>query len=427
MVTQTAGMDMYALAQKLFPVGRSLTGNGVRETLRMLQERIPLTVHEVPTGTQAFDWTVPKEWNIKEAYITDPNGNRIAEYAVNNLHVVGYSVPVDKNMTLAELQEHLHSLESEPDAIPYVTSYYAERWGFCMTHNERRALKEGTYRAYIDAELKNGSLTYGELVIPGSSKQEVLLSTYVCHPSMANNELSGPVLAAELAWWLMAAPRKYTYRIVFIPETIGSLVYLSKYLDHLKKHTVAGFVLTCVGDERGYSFIPSRTGDTLADRVALRVLRATHPDFKHWSYLDRGSDERNYCSPGADLPVVSVMRSRYGTYPEYHTSKDDLSLITPAGLQGSFDLHKKIIETLERSPLYRAAHVGEPQLGKRGLMGTLSHAGSVGEEPLLLVHLLAYADGTRHLEDIAEIVQKTPEELQPIVAQLLKHGLLVVL
>lgn len=416
---------MHTLATRLFPIGRSLTGNGVRETLAILQEHIPLTIHEVPTGTKAFDWTVPKEWNVQEAYIVDPSGKRIADYAANNLHLVGYSTPVDKELSLAELQKHLYSDEMKPDAIPYVTSYYAERWGFCLSHNERKALQEGTYRVHIDSELKNGSLTYGELVISGTSQKEVLLSTYVCHPSMANNELSGPVLAVELARWLASAPRKYTYRIVFIPEMIGSLVYLSKHLKHLQEHTVAGFVLTCVGDERTYTFIPSRTGDTLADRVALRVLKDMHPEFVHESFLKRGSDERNYCSPGVDLPVVSMMRSRYGTYPEYHTSLDDLSLVTPTGLQGSYDLYRAALEMLEQEPLYRAVFRGEPQLGRRGLYPTLSQNGYVGVSVQRQLDVLSYADGTRLPEDIAEIIETPLTELRPLFTTLKEHGLLV--
>lgn len=425
MKNKQEGEQMHVLAKRLFLIGRSITGNGVRETLSILQEHIPLTIHEVSTGTVAFDWTVPKEWNVKEAYIIGPDGKRIADYSVHNLHLVGYSTPVDKELSLAELQTHLHSIEAQPTAVPYVTSYYAERWGFCLPHSERKALKEGTYRVHIDSELKSGSLTYGELVIPGTSKKEILLSTYICHPSMANNELSGPVLTAELVRWLMSAPRKYTYRVVFIPEMIGSLVYLSKHLKHLREHTVAGFVLTCVGDERSYSLMPSRTGDTLADRVASRTLKDMHPEFVHESYLERGSDERNYCSPSVDLPVVSMMRSRYGTYPEYHTSLDDLSLITPVGLQGSYDLHCAVLEMLEQEPLYKAVFHGEPQLGKRGLYPTISKKGSVGMEVQRMLDVLSYADGTRLPEDIAEIIQVPLTELCPLFTLLKEHGLLV--
>lgn len=425
MSKEMQGEYMYALAKRLFPIGRSLTGEGVRKTLKIIKERIPLKVHEVPSGTKAFDWTVPKEWNVHEAYIVTPDGKKIADYHENNLHLVGYSIPVDSDMSLKELQEHLHSIPGQPTAIPYVTSYYSEQWGFCLSQNERALLREGIYHVHIDTELKKGSLTYADLVIPGASKKEVLLSTYICHPSMANNELSGPVLVTALAKWLMKKPRKYTYRFVFIPETIGSIIYLSKHLIHLKEQVIAGFVVTCVGDNGKYSFIASRNGNTLADRVARRVLAAKHPNFRNESYLLRGSDERNYCSPGADLPVASIMRSRYGLYPEYHTSLDNLSLISSKGLQGSFDIYKSILEILEKEPLYHAAYIGEPQLGKRGLYPTLSKSGSVTTDIYQLVNILAYADGTRLPQDIADQVGLTLAQLKKETRRLAKHGLLV--
>src|SRR5215831_4968818 len=295
------GHFMHRLMTELFPICRSITGDGVRETLRIIQDHIPLNIFEVPSGTKAFDWTVPKEWNIRDAFVLDPEGRKIIDFNESNLHVLGYSAPVAKSVTLTELQKHLHSLEEQPDAIPWVTSVYEERWGFCLAHNKRVQLKEGVYQVYIDSELKEGSLTYGEVITPGRSNKEIFISTYVCHPSMANNELSGPVVATMLAKWLASEPRRFTYRIIFIPETIGSITYLSRNLESMKRNIVAGFNLTCVGDERAYSYLPSRKGSTLADKVALNVLRFKHPDFKEYSYLERGSDERQYCSPGVDL------------------------------------------------------------------------------------------------------------------------------
>lgn len=419
------GKRMYELVTRLFPLCRSITGDGVRRTLDILKESIPLTTHEVPSGTPVFDWTVPKEWNITSAWIRDSQGNTIVDFAHNNLHVVGYSVPVDATMPLAELEEHLYSIPEQPDAIPYVTSYYKERWGFCMTHRARQALTDDRYHVFIDSVLAPGSLTYGELLLPGKSEKEVFLSTYVCHPSMANNELSGPAVTTELTRWLMSAPRRYTYRIIFIPETIGSLTYLSRNLDAMKKNVIAGFIVTCVGDDRAYSYLPSRSGTTRADYAALRVLQARHPDFIRYRFLDRGSDERQYCSPGVDLPVASMMRSKYGAYPEYHTSLDNLQVVTPIGLQGSFDVLKECIEWIERNHAYRAAYLGEPQLGKRGLHQTLSRYGSVNADVELFLNLLAYADGQHDVPTMAKMLDTPEARVQKAADVLLKAGLLI--
>jgi aminopeptidase-like protein len=422
-MNSTEGEHMHTLAERLFPIGRSLTGNGVRETLSILQEQLPLTIHEVPSGTSVFDWTVPKEWNITDAYIVDPDGKKIAEYAKNNLHIVGYSVPVDKEISLDELQKHLYSIEAQPDAIPYITSYYEERWGFCMTHHERLLLKPGTYRVFIESELIDGSLTYGECIIPGKSEKEIFLSTYVCHPSMANNELSGPVVTAFLARWIASKSREYTYRIIFIPETIGSLTYISQHLPEMKKNIIAGFNLTCVGDERAYSFLPSRAGNTLADRAAVHVLTNEYPEFISYSFLQRGSDERQYCSPGVDLPVVSIMRSKYSTYPEYHTSLDDLTFVTPKGLQGSYNAIQSTIDLIEHNHRYQAVYCGEPQLGKRGLYPTLSSKGS-SDSVQVLLDILTYADGEKDLIALAETIGKPAKELYEVVEKLVAAGVL---
>src|SRR3989338_5820522 len=266
------GKKMYGLVKELFPICRSITGEGVRETLRIIKRQIPINAYEVPTGTKVFDWTVPEEWNIKDAYVLDESGKKILDFKKNNLHVVSYSVPVDKIVDLSEFQEHLYSLPDQPEAVPYVTSYYEKRWGFCLADKERRKLKKGKYRVLIDSELKKGSLTYGEVIVPGRSKKEVFLSTYICHPSMANNELSGPAVTTFLAKWILNRERHYSYRIIFIPETIGALTYLSKNLAVMRKNMVAGFNVTCVGDERAYSFMPSRPGNTYADKIALNVL-----------------------------------------------------------------------------------------------------------------------------------------------------------
>lgn len=421
---QPAGQAMHALVAELFPICRSLTGDGVRQTLRILKREIPgLQIHEVPSGTRAFDWTVPPEWNIRDAYLLDPKGNKIIDFRINNLHVLGYSTPINAEIHLAELQSHLYSLPAQPDAIPYVTSYYEPRWGFCLTQRQREALKDGLYRAVIDSTLEPGYLTYGDLVIAGSSRDEVLISTYICHPSLANNELSGPVVAAFLARWIAEHDRRLTYRFVFVPETIGAIVYLSRNLDSLKQNVVAGFQVTCIGDERTYSFLPSRRGNTLADRAALHVLRHTFPAFVRYTYLDRGSDERQYCAPGIDLPVASVMRSKYGTYPEYHTSLDDLSVVTPAGLAGGLEVLQKCIEAIEADVTYRTHVLCEPQMGKRGLYSTLG-TGQHGDATKIRMDVLAYCDGRHSVLDIAEILDRPIWVLAPYFTELAGHGLI---
>ena len=419
--------QMYKLAEKIFPFPRSLTGEGVRQTLRQIQQILPdLKIHEVPTGTQVFDWQVPKEWNIRDAYCMDEQGRKVIDWRKNNLHVVSYSIPVSATVSLGELQEHLYSLPDKPNAIPYVTSYYEPRWGFCISHNERKNLKEGRYRVIIDSQLEPGFLTYADLMIPGRETKEILLSTYVCHPSMANNECSGPVVATFLAQWIQEQRRRrYTYRIVFAPETLGAIVYLGRNLESMRANTIAGFVITCVGDNRGYSFMPSRLGNTLADKVALHVLKHHAPNFIAYSFLQRCSDERQYCSPGVDLPVVSLMRTKYSEYPEYHTSLDDLSFISPEGLGGAYEILKKCLMALERNDRYQTTVLCEPQLGKRGLYPTLGTTQNATSYPIRdMMNVLAYCDGQRDLLDVAEIIQIPVDHCYPIVEKLLEHHLL---
>jgi aminopeptidase-like protein len=420
-----SGDVMYGWARDLFGFCRSLTGPGVRETLSYLTDLTPgLTTHSVPSGTEAFDWSVPEEWTIREAYIEDESGTRILDFNENNLHLVGYSVPIDQWMDLEELDAHLHSLPDQPDAIPYVTSYYSRRWGFCLSHKMRQSLEAGRYRAYIDSDIKSGIMNYGELIIEGDTKEEVLLSTYICHPSMANNEISGPVVTTALAQWLTSLINtRYTYRIVFVPETIGSIVYLSHHFQQLRESMVAGFVVTCVGDDRTYSFLPSRKGTTLSDRVAEHVLHHMVEGYDRYTYLERGSDERQYCSPGIDLPVCSIMRSKYGTYPEYHTSLDNLDLISPAGLEGSFRVLQRVIKVIEENYYYRAVFPCEPQLGKRGMYPTLSKKGSADEHRLLM-DVLAYADGEMDLIDLANCLGEDVTALLPVIKKLRKAELL---
>ena len=419
------GNQMHNLCKELFPINRSLSGDGVRETLKILQRENPeLEIHSIKSKTEVFDWTVPDEWNCKEAYIITPNGERICDYNVNNLHIVQYSTPQELELELEELQEYLYSQPELPTAIPYATSYYKPRWGFCISHKTRKNLKPGKYKVVIKSELKKGVLNYADLVIPGESEDEIFFSTYICHPSMANNELSGPVLATFLAKYLKSLEkRRYTYRFVFAPETIGSLIYLSKHLDHLKKRVKAGFILTCVGNDKNYSYLSSRYANTLADKVARNVLKYEVGAFKEYSFLKKGSDERQYCAPGVDLPVCSVMRTKYAEFPEYHTSLDNLELITPKGLQGSFDVYTKMIDILENNFYFKTTTIGEPQLGKRGLYPSMTTNHTDYTEAFLFKNVLAYADGTNDLIDIANIINVSAYALIPIVQKLKKYEL----
>lgn len=401
---------MYDWAVDLFPINRSLSGDGVRQTLQYIKNIIPeLEVNEVPSGAKCFDWTIPQEWNCNDGYIIDPDGNKICDFKTNNLHIVGYSTPIDSEIELEELIEHLYYLEEQPTAIPYITSYYSPRWGFCLSFNEFQKLKKGTYKVKINSELKDGNLTYGEIKLKGESEKEIFLSTYVCHPSMANNELSGPVVTTALVNFIKSLKgRKYSYRIVFIPETIGSITYISRNIDDMKKNIIAGFNVTTIGDDRSYSYIPTRYGNTLSDKVSKHVLQDI--DYVEYSFLDRGSDERQYCSPGVDLPIATICRTKYGVYPEYHTSLDDLTVISPSGLYGGYEKIKKAIELLEKNNYYKVNVLCEPQLGKRGLYPTISTKTS-GDIVRTMMDFIAYADGNNDLIDIANIIGVQAEEL----------------
>ena len=417
------GGYMYGLIRELFPICRSLTGEGVRRTLGVLKREIDtLAVHEVPSGTSCFDWTVTDEWNVDDACVIDPEGQKVIDFKSSNLHLMGYSVPFEGEMSLEELNEHLYSLPEQPDLIPYVTSYYSPRWGFCIEHSRRARLRPGTYRVKIASRFSKGSLTYADAFLPGEEEREILLSTYVCHPSLANDNLSGPALMAALWKWLSRRRRRFSYRFVFVPETIGAIAYISRNLEELRRRTCAGYVLTCVGDNNAVSFLPSRRGDTVVDRVSRHVLSHRVPGYKEYSFLERGSDERQYCSPGVDLPVASIMRSKYGTYPEYHTSADDLDFISSEGLQGSFELYCRCLDLLERNRIYRVTSPCEPQLGKRGLYPTLSMKGSAGDVRVYM-NMLTYTDGENDLVDIAERIGVSAEELVPIAEKFLSHGL----
>ncbi len=389
----------------MFPICRSITGNGFRESLEMLREAVPeIQVYEVPTGTAVFDWTVPKEWNIRGGGIYRLNGDKVIDFKDSNLHIVGYSLPIDKVVSREELLEHVYTMPDQPDWIPYVTSYYKERWGFCMTENQKQTLTDEEYHVVIDSTLEDGSLTYGELIVPGQTDDEILFSSYLCHPSMANDDLSGPVVLTELMKYvLQMKDRRYTYRFVINPETIGAITYISRNIDALLKHVKAGFVLSCVGDDRTYSYLATKYGDTLTDRVMQNVLKFHFPEYKKYSFLDRGSDERQYGSAGVNLPVCGFCRSLYTKYPEYHTSADNMDLISPEGLQGAYDVMVKVIMALENNYHYTMTCQCEPQLGKRGLYPTISYRGS-HDSVNVIRDFTAYADGSHDLIDISNII-----------------------
>lgn len=422
----TKGEQIYELMRELFPICRSITGQGVRETLGILKRICPvLEMFEIPSGTQVFDWVIPKEWNIRDAYVEDQEGKRVIDFKESNLHIVGYSLPLDKVLTLSELKKLIHTYPQNPEAIPYVTSYYKETSGFCMSQNKMDLLKEGKYHAVIDSELKDGSLTYGEILIPGQCEKEILFSTYVCHPSMANNELSGPCVAIYLADRLLHMDHKYTYRFVFVPETIGSITYISRNLKQLKENVIAGYNLSCLGDDKTYTCVSTRYGDTLADRVAQLVLKDRFPEYNQYSFLNRGSDERQYNMPGVDIPVCGIYRSKSNEYDQYHTSLDNMDFVTAEALGDSFEFIKELIFVLENNAIYKNMCLCEPQLGKRGLYPkTSSRGSSKAGGHFKTIDFLAYADGTNDLISIARLIGLTFENTFDISQKLESAGLI---
>ena len=420
------GQEMHDLALELWPLSRSLTGDGTRQTLAKLKKLNPdLKVDSFRTGETVFDWVIPKQWEVKDCFLEHESGQRFAELCKSNLHVLGYSAPLDEVLSLKDVKELIYTEPNQPDRIPYVTSYYKERTGFCMAQNDKDGMPEGNYRALIDSELFDGEMQIGELYIAGDSAEEILFSTYICHPSMANNELSGPVLANSLAQYLQKrkADRglKYSYRILFLVETIGSIAYLSRNWKELKANVLAGFVLSCVGDERAHSHVQSPFADRLSD-LALEAALISKANVKAYSFLERGSDERQFCSPGIDLPVSGYCRSKYGTFPEYHTDADNLQLVTPQGLQGSYDVMKSIIDAFEICLWPRTTNKCEPQLGKRGLYPTISKKGSY-DSVKLRTNILAYARG----KTVFELCKAINSPLDDVVQELeilIQHDLI---
>lgn len=396
------GNAMMMLIRELFPICRSITGNGVRRTLDILRRYIPLEANEVPSGTAVLDWTVPLEWNIRDAYIARQDGTHVVDFASNNLHIVQYSPPIDTVMTLAELRSHLHSLPDQPDWIPYRTSYYAENWGFCLTDRQLSGLADGLYRVVIDSELAPGHLSYGELFIPGEVSDTILFSCHICHPSLANDNLSGIAVATMLACQLKALRLRHSYRFVFIPGTIGSLTWLARNEEKVGS-IVHGLVLSCLGDPGGMTYKQSRRGNAPIDRIVAHVLAHDDVPYRIIPFVPYGYDERQYCSPGFDLPVGCLMRTPNGEYPEYHSSADNPSLLRPESLAHSLATLQRIVTVIEGDDVYRNRNPkGEPQLGRRGLYATTGGQREASHDQMTLLWVLNLADGHHSLLDIAE-------------------------
>jgi aminopeptidase-like protein len=396
------GKAMMALAKELFPICRSITGNGVRQTLAILQRHIPLEVNEVPSGTPVLDWTVPPEWNIRDAYIAGENGARLVDFAVNNLHIVQYSTPIDAIMPLAELRPHLHTLPDRPDWIPYRTSYYTKDWGFCLTHRQLSSLVDGLYRVVIDSDLQPGHLSYGELIVPGEREETVLFSCHICHPSLANDNLAGIAVATQLARHVQTLSPRYSYRFLFIPGTIGSLTWLARNENKIDRVS-HGLVLSCLGDAGGMTYKQSRRGNTRIDQIVAHILRHDETPHSITPFVPYGYDERQYCSPGFDLPVGCLMRTPNGEYPEYHSSADNLSLLRPESLAHSLTVLQRIVAVIERDAIYRNRNPkGEPQLGRRALYATTGGQRAVGYDQMALLWVLNLSDGHHSLLDIAD-------------------------
>ncbi len=389
------GQEMHALVARLYPIYRSITGDGLRQTLRIIQEQLPLEIHEVPSGTKAFDWTVPKEWNIRDAWVKNAKGERVIDFQSHGLHVVSYSVPIHLRLGFAELRNHLFTVPEHPDWIPYRTSYYKENWGFCLSENQLGRFREDEkYEVYIDSSLEDGHLTYGELRLEGEEDKEILISCHACHPSLANDNLSGVAVAVHLARRLTAVPRRYSYRFLFVPGTIGAITWLARN-EGVTSRIRHGLVLTCLGDSSHLTYKRSRRGDAEVDRAFAHILKQSDEPHSLIDFFPYGYDERQYCSPGFDLPVGCVMRGRHGQFPEYHTSADNLKFVQPEALQNSFEKIGAVLQLLEENRTYINQNPKcEPQLGRRGLLG--------GTDDLSLLWVLNLSDGKHSLLDIAE-------------------------
>ncbi|MEO5719621.1 MAG: DUF4910 domain-containing protein [Chthoniobacterales bacterium] len=416
---------MHDLITRLYPICRSITGDGVRETLRIIQEQIPIELHEVPSGTKVLDWTVPKEWNIRDAWIKNAAGERVVDFTKLNLHVVSYSSPVRRRMELSELKPHLFTSPAHPDWVPYRTSYYEDSWGFCLSENQARQLRDDkTYDVCIDSSLENGHLTYGELLLKGEEAEEVLISCHVCHPSLADDNLSGIALAVELAKRLAESTRRYSFRFLFIPGTIGAITWLARNEASVRRIR-HGLVLTCVGDAAPITYKRSRRGNAEIDRAFAHVLKQSGERHEIIEFFPYGYDERQYCSPGFNLPVGCLMRSRHGEFSEYHTSGDNLEFVKPEALTDSLEKCQAVLDVLEHNRVYLNQNPkGEPQLGKRGLYSAQSTGEDKRRRELALLWVLNLSDGEHSLLDVAERSDLPFEVIKEAAAALTKTDLL---
>jgi aminopeptidase-like protein len=422
----SGGEELYKLVAELYPICRSITGDGVRRTLEIVDRELGggLEVAEVPSGTQVLDWTVPREWNVRHAWVADPAGRRVIDFSASNLHLLGYSVPVRATVPLAELKEHLFTLPDHPDWVPWRTSYYAERWGFCASQRLVDSLPEGDYQVCVDTTLADGHLTYGEHLVRGRTDEEVLVSCHVCHPSLANDNLSGIAVATGLARRLAGGRPRYSYRFLFAPGTIGAITWLARNEDRLDR-VRHGLVLACLGDPGGFTWKRSRRGDAEIDRVVAHVLGRPGRPHRVVDFTPYGYDERQFCSPGFDLPMGCLSRTPYAAYPEYHTSADDLDLVGPDQLQGSLELCWEVTRVLEANRRYLNLHPkGEPQLGRRGLYGSIGGRSDAQERQLAMLWVLNQSDGRHSLLDVAERSGVPFALLAEVTATLEEAGLL---
>jgi aminopeptidase-like protein len=418
------GQELYQFVRELYPICRSITGDGVRKTLQIIKQSIPLEIHEVPTGTQVFDWTIPKEWNIKDAYIKNTKGQKIVDFANSNLHVVNYSTPIHKKISLQELKAHLFTLPDHPNWIPYRTSYYKETWGFCLSHKQYLELGDEEYEVCIDSSLEPGYLTYGEYFIPGESTDEVLISCHICHPSLCDDNLSGNSIAVFLAKYISQLPSRYSYRFLFIPGTIGSIAWLALNEEKVSK-IKHGLVLTCLGDSGNFTYKKSRRGNTEIDRVVAYVLNNSDQEYKIIDFFPYGYDERQYCSPGFNLAVGCLMRSQHGQFPEYHTSADDVNFVQPQYLEDSFSKCLSILQVLENNKIYiNQSPKCEAQLGKRGLYTAIGGQKNTALNQMAVLWVLNLSDGSHTLLDIAERSEMSFDMIKNAVDALLKTDLL---